>query len=65
MGCLIRFAFAAVIVVGLAIGACDRGAVDTSSDQPMDGSTAGANAVTLEDLGIDATEVQHGEARGD
>ena len=65
MGCLIRFAFAAVIVVALAIGACDRGAVDTSSDQPMDGSTAGANAVTLEDLGIDATEVQHGEAQGD
>lgn len=65
MGCLIRFAFAAVIVIALAIGACDRGAVDTSSEQPMDGSTAGANAVTLEDLGIDTTEVQHGEAQGD
>lgn len=65
MGCLIRFAFAAVIVVALAIGACDRGAVDTSSDQLMDGSTAGANAVTLEDLGIDATEVQHVAAQGD
>ena len=65
MGCLIRFAFAAVIVVALAIGACDRGAVDTSSDQPMDGSTAGANAVTLEDLGIEREEVPHANWQGE
>lgn len=57
-----RTLLAAAIVLALALGACVPA---REKEPPMDGSTAGANAVTLEDLGIDATEVQHGEARGD
>ena len=46
----------AAIVAALALGACDP--APKEPEQPMDGSTAGANAVTLQDLGIDPEEVQ-------
>ena len=56
MGVLLRLAFVAVIVFALALGACEPAHTDAPDEPVMDGSTAGANAVTMEDLGIGGPE---------
>ena len=53
-----RLIAAAAIVLALALGAC---VPEREKEPPMDGSTAGANAVTLEELGISQEGVRHGD----